>query len=43
MAVWVHALNCLLFLSQVRQSALIDWLIFEGEQLWLVRLNLTQT
>ena len=33
--------NCLSFLSQVGHSTLIGWLIFEGEQLWLVRLKLT--
>ena len=33
--------NCLSFLSQVGHSTLIGSLIFEGEQLWLVRLKLT--
>ena len=36
-----HWKTCLPFLSQVRHSILVDWLIFEDEQLWLVHLNLT--
>ena len=36
-----HWKTCLLYLSQVRHSILIDWLLFEDEQLWLVHLNLT--
>ena len=36
-----HWKNCLPFLSQVLHSALVDWLIFEDEQLSLVHLNLT--
>ena len=38
---WFLWKNCLLFLSQFRHSTLINWLMFEGEQLWLARLNWT--